>query len=427
MKTKKILFVYLFFFNLLVILFFIGCQVSHHTPRDIVTISNKSTYFEVVINLEGNTHKKIGEELGTKILESVPNIEILLDSYLAEIPEDDYGDFLTNAANIKSQLPQDYRDEIDGIASKICTGTIISAGDSKLTVAEFYLVNLYPDAARTYSCSAVSAFGSTSSTGKTITARNLDWYGGFFHQLEQIQAVTTIKNGSKSVCLIGYLGFMGTISGFNNDKVFAAILDSPIMGPYSSTGKNSYPFDIRYALENYTTLDEVANYMIDSSRHYTYGHLVFLSDPAKSKVVENDLSDDSNRKIRDKDSELNLAVTPWPASLGNSIGSVNSFVLSGNNDNHSVAEENYARWDAMISQMGSKMINNSIDVAGIKQVISFDNGDGPDDLTTGDIYWAGTQQSIIFQPDTLSLEIYFKPKSGILDHDPVYQTVPVNF
>jgi hypothetical protein len=66
-------------------------------------------------------------------------------------------------------------------------------------------------------------------------------------------------------------------------------------------------------------------------------------------------------------------------------------------------------------------------VAGIKQVISFDNGNGPGDLTTGDIYWGFTQQSIIFQPDTLGLEIYFKPKSGILDHDPVYQTVPVNF
>ena len=62
----------------------------------------------------------------------------------------------------------------------------------------------------------------------------------------------------------------------------------------------------------------------------------------------------------------------------------------------------------------------------LKEVISFDNGDGPDSQSAGDLYNNGTVQVIIFQPQTLSLEIYFKPVAG-LDDDPVFENVVISF
>ncbi len=85
-------------------------------------------------------------------------------------------------------------------------------------------------------------------------------------ELAQIQAVTTIKNGSMSVCTIGYLSVLGIITGFNDNGVFTGILDSPTGAAYSSSGKRSYIWDLRYALEHDSTAADVGAYMSDTSK-----------------------------------------------------------------------------------------------------------------------------------------------------------------
>jgi len=48
-------------------------------------------------------------------------------------------------------------------------------------------------------------------------------------------------------------------------------------------------------------------------------------------------------------------------------------------------------------------------------------------MSTGDLYNTSTQQCIIFQPATLTLEIYFRARDGSLEDDPVFETIALSF
>ena len=271
---------------LLLIFSLVGCGGGGRTPSSSdtsddsgqVSIVNKGTYYEVVLNYNSISHYNIGAAYGQKILETLSTYPRLLDTYISSELGTDYATVINRVGSIKTQLNQDYLDEIDGLASKLCNATTNVRGDGKLSNDELYLFNLLADVARTTECSALAVFGSLSSTGSTMVARALD------AGCPDIQAVVTFKNGSKSICTIGYLGFMGVLSGFNENKIFAAILDAPTGSTYSAFAKKSYPFDLRYALENYTTNDAVASYM--KSPAYAFSHLIFLADPTSSEVLE---------------------------------------------------------------------------------------------------------------------------------------------
>ena len=161
-----------------------------------VSIVNHGNYYEATLNFtHGVSHYEMGRLLMQKILIAVPNYEQLLDSYIAEIigSQNYYTVLLGRMENIKTQIPQDYKDEIDGMASQLSGGNVDSLGDGKLSINEFYGIQLVADVFRPTQCSAISVYGSRSATGNTMTARLLDWYDGSNHQLSQIQSVTIIK------------------------------------------------------------------------------------------------------------------------------------------------------------------------------------------------------------------------------------------
>ncbi len=398
-----------------------------------VTVTDMSTHYRVAIDVGDGSHYNIGKEYARKMLQVVPDWEAIVDSYIAELASNNtiFNILLVRVANIKPQIPQDYKSEIEGFASMLSGTTINAPGDNYISKDELYLINLLPDVCRATQCSAVSVFGNLSATGSTITGRILDWMTGDDNQFPRLQAVVIIQNGSRSVCLIGCLGFLGVISGCNDDGIFAAILDSPTGGVYSAADKRSYPFDLRYALEHYSTIDQVADYMTDGSKTYTFGHLIFLSDATCSKVVENDLSAGGHRSVRVYNSDLNDDVTAWTAP-DYSIGAVNSFVLEGNTHNHSGIPINENRWASMISELSAAADAGSdagtkISVNELKDVISFDGGDGPGNATNGDLYNSSTQQCIIFQPQTMDLEIYFRARNGNIADDPLFEAVDLDF
>ncbi len=393
-----------------------------------VSIIDRGNYYEVVLDYStGVSHYEMGQKLCQQALLAVPDFELLIDSYMAEFATIQliYTTLLSRVADIKPQIPQDYQDEIDGMASQLSGGSVNTIGDGKLSKDELYIVQLFPDIARMTQCSGVSVYGARSASGTTMTARILDWNDGADHQLAQIQSVTTIKNGSKSVCLIGYLGLAGVLTGFNDDGIFAGILDSPSGASYSSTGKHSYVLDLRYALENNTALTDVAGYLTDPSREYTYNHLILLSDKQTSKVIENNISGTGTnirRALRDEASSLTEGIT-W--GFTNAMATVNSFLLSGNFDNHTGKSVNTQRWASIKTQL--QLCGDTVSLNELKQIASFDNGDGPHAQSQGDIYNIGTQQIVLFQPDIFHLETAFKPKSGILPTDPVFEVIPVSF
>jgi hypothetical protein len=226
-----------------------------------VTVTDKGTYYDVVLDLEkGATHRQVGEQYGRLLREKVPDFEKQLDSYISENCTSwiVHKAVMRRVRLIKPQIPQEYRDEIEGIASQLSGGDDDERGDGKISLNELYLFNLLGDVARLYQCCAVGVYGDTSATGSSIVGRNFDWPDGKKNQLAKLQSVLTIKDGRRSTVTVGCLGFQGAVSSFNRYGVFAAVLDSPTGAKYSPKNKRSYLLDLRQALENCQTLDGVA-------------------------------------------------------------------------------------------------------------------------------------------------------------------------
>lgn len=402
-----------------------------NTSIGAVTIIDKNTYYAVSLDFsKDKSHYKMGQDYATAILQMVPNYEALVDSYLSEITrsDEDYNNIIKKANDIKPKIDKEYRDEIKGMASKFSglgQGFLQNTrGDGKISLDELYIMNLIPDVVRGTQCSALAVYGDRSETKQSIVGRILDWYPGSIDQLAKIQAVTTFNDSDKSICTIGYLGYIGVISGFNNNKVFAAILDSSTGKTYSSQGKDSYPLDLRHALENSTSLDNVGNYLKAAEKSYACSHLIFLSDPSISKVLENNISTDSNsiRDFRTGNSTLNKGVQ-W--DIDNSIGCVNSFLLKGNFDNHSSTLPNTTRWNSMKQELKSK--GNAVSLEQMKNIVAFHYGKAPDDPSTGDLYNINTQQIILFQPEDFNLQIFFKSRNGVLPNIPSFEKISITF
>jgi hypothetical protein len=397
------------------------------SQREFVTISDKGNYFEVNIDVKrSKSHWKMGQDYANRILQAVPDYEILVDSYLEECSGTDekYMLFIKRIGDIKPQIDKDYRDEMEGMASVFSGKSEDARGDGKISLQEIYMLNLFPDIARATQCSALAVYAERSATKKTMAKRILDWYQGSQNQLAKIQSVTTYKNGKKSICSIGYLGFIGIISGFNNDRVFAAILDSKTGAPFESESKRSYPLDLRSALENCKNLYGVGEYLKFSERKYTYGHLIFLCDPNTATVLENNMSEGAGnfRRIRTERSDLNDGIE-W--GIDNSLGTVNSFMLKGNFNNYDSQSFNVLRWENMKAQLSSKGDRVTLDE--LKQIASYYPGSTVGKQEEGALYNVRTQQIIIYEPCRNNLEVFFRPKDGVLPLVPNFEKVKVKF
>lgn len=160
-------------------------EKSYSVPG--VSITDKGNYYDVVLDFtRGLSHKQIGEAYAKGILQLVPDYEALLDSYLSEnLIKSEYKYALYRAEDIKPQLNSEYADEIDGMASVFSGGDNDVRGDNKMSKNEMYLFNFSTDALRGTQCCYISVFGSRSKTQKTVTGRNLDWYGGSENQLPE--------------------------------------------------------------------------------------------------------------------------------------------------------------------------------------------------------------------------------------------------
>lgn len=415
-------------FILIIVVFFIiqisvtGCgyRKSSNNNASAAIIINKGKYYNVTLDFtKAKSHKQVGEEYGEEILKVVPNYETMVDSYIKYLVtvDNDYRTIIKRAKGIEAQLDKAYKDEIEGMASKLSNSKKDIPGDGKLSKDEIYLMSLLPDVLSATKGSALAVYGQRSKSGHTLVATSLEFSSDLKNDLAKIQAVTTFNNNGKSICTVGYLGYLGVIAGFNCNKVFASILASKTNEIYSSNLKRSYPFDLRYALENCYTLDDVGSYLKEKERNYAFSNLIFLADSKSSKVLENNQALDSNavRDFRTEKSILNTGIS-W--DVKNSIGCVNSFLLNGNYDNHSYDVSNVKRWDNMKKELLSK--GNSIGIKEIKEITDFYSGSKPGDAVDGDLYDKNFQQKIIFEPNNYNLQVFFRTTDDKLPKNPVY-------
>lgn len=417
-----------------------------------VQIYDAGTHYEVRIDYEhGATPRQIGEEYGEQLLAACPQFESIFDSYILEATQGSwivYKVMLSRVKKIRKQLQPQYREEIEGIASKLSGGDDNKQGDGKLSADELFTLNFMADIARMNSCSAVAAYGNSTAFGQTICGRNLDWPDGKQNQLSKIQSITTIRNGRQSLVNIACLGFLGAVTAFNAYGVYGAILDSPTGRKYSASGKRSYAMDLRQALEQGSTIEQVASFMADEQKRYPFNHVIFMADPVRAAVLENNISGFSANRRRELRTASSIMRKNAPWQIPDAIGTVNCFCLEGNDDNHldpsdwsrvrSAQKEgnsksaaalgfdiNTPRWIAMQQQL--HLVGPMITSTGMKQVMSEHHGPNPGSLYAGDLYNTFTIQSIIFEPKSFSLEVFFRPKNGRLPAMPTYEPIPIRW
>lgn len=402
--------------------------------QNTLTFTDMEKYYNVVFDYtKGTSPLEMGEMMGQAIKSAEPKYEQYIESYLVNVMRDISGGrplndvydmFLKRVRDIRPTMAQEYRDEIDGIAQQMSGGSRNEIGDMKLSLDEMYIYNLLGDIYRASQCSVISVFGEKSATGHTITGRNLDWTDPR-DQWAKVQALLTIKTKEKSIMTIGFLGYQAVITGLSQDKIFSAILDSEAVDKYYSKDKRSYFFDLRTALMTKKTLDEIAQYMGDPSKAYAFNHLVFLSDPDESKVLENNFSGrgtNMRRSLRSWNSELNDGLT-WDEPY--SVGAVNAFLLKGNYDNLTGVRVNENRWRCLKKQMS--LHSGKLTVDELTAVTICNNGDGLGGMDRGDLYNNMTIQTVIIEPDTLKMKIAFKPKYGGITETPTFTEIPEVF
>ena len=101
-----------------------------------VQITDKGNHFLVTIDASSASHSAIGSELGSRIPTAVPDLESLVDSYIAEGTESDviYDLVLSRMIDIRSWAPMEYQDEVDAMSAALNLGIPDARGDGRLKV-----------------------------------------------------------------------------------------------------------------------------------------------------------------------------------------------------------------------------------------------------------------------------------------------------
>lgn len=394
------------------ILMISGCKAKKDN-KVAVQIEQMEGYYHVSLNYDtGISHYDMGKEYAKAILNIMPDYAKNLDSYMSYLIDSKIS-YTKRIETVKEQLPEEYIDEIEGFASVIATQEVSILGDSRLSKEEIYLSNMIPDLCRPTACSGLSVFGDKSQTSKDITLRVLEWaFNKDHNEILKLQAVVDYNNGEHSFTSFGFLGIMDIISALNDDGIFAAILDNSERY-YKESGTRSYTYDLRYALENYSTLDEVTDYMADNGRNYTFSHLILAADKEKSKVVENFVLDGGISAVRSVESMLSDNLL-W--DIPDSICVVNGNALKENVDTISTLPYNKNRFETYYERLKEY---EKVSVSDIKDII----GKEMPKIDYGSIHTEYYLQIIIYDASTGSVEIAFMPENGMAPVKPRFVKV----
>jgi len=386
---------------------------------ELAVIDKKESYYEVILDLEKGSHYNVGKAYGEAILQIFPQYVSVAEQCLYKNTQ---GMFKGTKANynflqerldaVIPQIPSDYVDEINGFADAIAGSEISFADDGKLSREEIFTLNLIPDILRGTQCSGMAAFGNKSQTGSTITGRILEWNFGSEKQMTSIHSVVTFKNSHKTITTIGFLGLFDVITAINDNGVFLGILDANTGEPFEATDKKCYSFEIRTALENYSTAKEVAEYSNSLSSEYTFSHNLLITDNKSAFVAENCVSG-GKAGIRTFQSKL-VDGLKWDNP--DSLCVVNGYALEGNFDNLTSNRHNTIRWKKFNERL---MKYDRVNAADVKDILTVDDPNKPG----SNIYSNYTIQTIIYDALSGSLDVAFTQPTGEFPKKPVFVKV----
>lgn len=377
------------------------------------------SYYDVTLDYEKGDRASVGKAYGTLIRERMPDYIDVMEPYIYENIRMAYGGNYTEAAVetrekvLFESWRQEYREEISAFAEAISGGVHGIAEDGKLSYEEAVLAQMIPDALRPTCCSALSLWGSKTSTGDRITLRNLEWNLGSDNQMGKIHAVTHMKNGDRSLTAISALGLLDIISGINDNGVFAAILDvgSVQDEAYVCEGKKCYTMDLRFALEECSTARDLGEFMVRESGNYTWCHNLIITDSNNSFCAEDCVSQVvesgyGKSVLRDCNTPI-LKGLSWDSR--DSLCVVNSFASEGNQDGFSGSNSNIIRFAKYNEWVKAK---DKFSPKDVKELITQET---VDQYVVQNAHSAGSAQLILIDYHTGSVQVAFSGPDGVTD------------
>ena len=377
------------------------------------------SYYDVTLDYEKGSRTEVGLAYGTLIREEIPGFIETMEPYLFENIRVAYNSKYSTeviekrSATLLEGMRPEFREEICGFAEGISGGTHGIAEDGVLSYEEAILIQMIPDALRPTCCSALSLWGSKTVTGDRITLRNLEWNLGSGNQMGKVNAVTHMKNGSRSLTAISILGLLNIISGINDDGVFSAILDvgSVQNEAYIYEGKKCYTMELRYALEEFSTARELGEFMVGESGDFTWCHNLIISDKNDSFCAEDCVSQVAEKGmgrsvLRDCNTPL-ISGLNWDSA--DSLCIVNSFAAEGNQDGFTGSPTNivrffkYNKWVQEKDRFSPKDVKDLITQEVVNQ---FD---------VVNCHGGGSAQLILVDYHTGTVQVAFAEESGVMD------------
>ncbi len=398
--------------------------IDPYVPQSFIIWAGGSCHAATVpifyVDARGKGGTEIGIALGDSVKAAFPNIEQKMDAYLAQFigqiayqtgdsSQDLFDYYAVPRINaIKPNIEQRYRDEVSALGSHLGVSDRDILGDGDLSLNELWALQLIGDIARETNCSGFGVFGDYSALGSPIVGRNLDW--NTTADLRSLQAITVYVYENRSLVNIGFAGFVGVITGFNSNGLFAGILDSPMGGSYPDPpyNKSSYVFDLRNALETRTKISEAANLLYN--KQYAFSHNILFADTTDVQVLEHPQG--LNGRLRTAESQLNFDL-PWGKSK--QIAVVNFFALPGySNERYSYNTQRWYRF----RELANFSISNKAIVNDIESIM----------LDTGNsfpIFNSDTVQSVVFTPADRKLYMYAKGihTSTVMEEIPISDDV----
>jgi len=361
------------------------------------------------VDAKDRTGREIGTALGSLIIAEFPDIEEKIDRYLKSYVSQSQFNYMIRRRldAIRDSIDKRYTDEVFSMISLLVHSDRDRLGDGHLSLNEFWFFQLIPDIGRQGSCSGFGVFGECSASGTPVVGRNLDWTTD--EALRSIQAITVYEYGKSVLVNIGFAGYLGVISGFNDRGLFATHLDSPLGLPYPDPpeGRHSAVFDIRKALETAGSVSDAGRIL--SRSLYPFSHNVLLADKRDIQVLEHPQSETG--RLRTWSSPLRIDIS-WDKPF--QIAVVNFFALRGFSNNVSETRV-WNRFKALANF--SK--NNKAYVSDVMNIVL----DTKTLLFREKIFSERTVQSLVFTPEDGKLYLYTVPVSGIHSAHPILKEV----
>ena len=410
-------------------------------------IEKKPSYYDVTLDYTKGDYYAVGSAYAETIKKIDVEFAGVLEPYLYEnvkmaFPNlnEDYTPVLDRINILLTQIPEEYRNEMEGFAKTISDGKTGMENDGILSYEEALLMNMVPDTLRGTNCNSLSVWGEKTASGERIISRTLEWTLGSENQMCSAHAVTHFKmpEGKKSYTSFSVLGMLDMLTGINESGVFVGILDVGSEDNYVCEGKKCYTYELRYALENMDDARSVGEYMVSESKNFTFSHNVFINDKENTFVAEDcavNLEDEATRQsyiegleldAKDENIEdilreyggysvLRDVNTPLIDGIKwdnpDSLAVVNSFMTEGNRDYLTGVGNNLIRFSKFNAWVGEK---DRLTLADVKSIVTRETMDN--NAKFQKIHSDNVFQTIIYDYGTGEMDITFTGTEGVQNH-----------